>query len=25
VPTEEVKDLQIEMTIIDGGVVWRRV
>jgi predicted amidohydrolase YtcJ len=25
VPTEEVKDLQVEMTIIDGGVVWGRV
>jgi len=25
VPTEEVKDLQVEMTIIDGGVVWGKV
>ena len=24
VPTEEVKDLQVEMTIIDGGVVYRK-
>ena len=25
VPTEEVKNLQVEMTIIDGDIVWGKV